>query len=259
MEERPGHLYDYPKYYDLIFGSDWKDEHDFLRDCFEKHASRKVTRLFEPACGTGRLMFRFAKSGYDIAGIDLNPNAVDYCNARLRRHGFPATARVADMSDFRVKQKFDAAFNTINSFRHLPTERQAEDHLRCIANALKTGGLYVLGLHLTPTKGPRQESEEWVGRRGNLAVVSRLWSEDLDLKKRNERVGMTFDVWTPTQQFRLVDEMNYRTYTAAQMKRLLAKVPQFQIEETYDFQYQIFRPIEITEWTEDVLFVLRKQ
>ena len=48
-----GHLYDYPKYYDLVFGSDWKAEIDFLQACFAKHARLSVKRLFEPACGTG--------------------------------------------------------------------------------------------------------------------------------------------------------------------------------------------------------------
>lgn len=258
MEERSGHLYDFPKYYDLIFGSDWKAEHDFLIECFDKHAGRKVQRLFEPACGTGRLMFRLSKSGYDVAGIDLNEKAVAYCNRRLERHGFAPTARVADMTDFTVKKKFDAAFNTINSFRHLSSEKQAVDHLHCIADALKKGGLYVLGLHLTPTKGPRQESEEWVARRGNLAVLSRLWSKSIDLKKRNEHLGMTFDVWTPTEQFRLVDTMDYRTYTASQFDRLLKKVPAWELVETYDFHYRIGKPIVIEERTEDVLFVLRR-
>lgn len=259
MEERPGHLYDFPKYYDLIFGSDWKAEHDFLIACFDKHAGRTVQRLFEPACGTGRLMFRLSKSGFDVEGIDLNDKAVAYCNKRLERHGFAPTARVADMTDFMVKKKFDAAFNTINSFRHLSSERQAVDHLHCIAEALQKGGLYVLGLHLTPTKGPRQESEEWVARRGNLAVLSRLWSQELDLKKRNERLGMTFDVWTPTEQYRLVDEMNYRTYTLPQFRRLLGKVQQFELVETYDFHYQIHRPRELHAGSEDVLFILRKR
>lgn len=258
MQEVPGNLYDFPKYYDIVFGSDWKEEFQFLEAAFQKHAQRSVSRVFEPACGTGRLLFRLAKAGYDVAGNDLNPHAVRYCNDRLQRHGFPATASVGDMADFRVKKKFDAAFNMINSFRHLPSEQLAEDHLRCIAAALKMGGLYVLGLHLTPTKGPRLESEEWVGRRGNLTVLSHLWSIGLDRKKRNERIGMTFDVWTPTKQFRLVDEMAYRTYTAAQFRDLLSRVNALECVETYDFHYNIDRPITITATTEDVVFILRK-
>ena len=107
-------LYDYPRYYDLVFGSDWKAEHDFLLAVFDTHAAGRVRRVFEPACGTGRLLFRLAQSGLAVSGLDLNPRAVDFCNKRLLRHGFPATAVVGDMADFRLRAPVDAAFNTIN-------------------------------------------------------------------------------------------------------------------------------------------------
>ena len=149
METIAGHLYDYPKYYDLIFGSDWAAEFKFLKAGFEMYAKRPIKRLFEPACGTGRLMIQFAKAGFEVAGNDLNGKAIDYCNERLVRHGYPATAFVGDMADFTVKKKVDAAFNMINTFRHLPTEKLAEAHLHCVAESLNKGGLYFLGLHLT--------------------------------------------------------------------------------------------------------------
>ena len=254
-----GNLYDYPKYYDLIFGSDWKSEFDFLMACFERHAKRPVKRVFEPACGTGRLLIKLAQAGYEVSGNDLNPNAIEYCNTRLQRHGFARATRVDDMSNFKLPRKTDAAFNTINSFRHLPSEATAESHLRCVANSLAKGGLYVLGLHLIPTAGGRCEDESWSARRGNLAVVSYMWSKEIDRRRRNERLGMTFDIYTLTNHFRIEDEMNYRTYTARQMQRLLGRVPEFEIAGTYDFAYEIDHPVEIETNTEDVVYVLRKR
>ncbi len=254
-----GSIYDYPTYYDLLFGSDWKAEFRFLEACFAKHAGRRVARLFEPACGTGRLLIKLAQKGYDVSGNDLNPRAVDFCNQRLARFGFPESIRVEDMSAFRSRRKADAAFNMINSFRHLATDRAAEAHLRCMAGAVARGGLYLLGLHLTPTEGNRIEVEEWAARRGNLSVLSRMWSIELDLKRRNERVGMSFDVYTLTRHLRILDEMDYRTWTARQMRSLLARVPEFELVETYDFVYDVDRPIEIKPATEDVVFVLRRR
>ena len=67
-----GHLYDYPKYYDLVYGSDWKAEFEFLSACFGKYGARLIRRLFEPACGTGRLLIKFAEAGYEVSGNDLN-------------------------------------------------------------------------------------------------------------------------------------------------------------------------------------------
>lgn len=259
MEVIEANIYDYPKYYDVLFGSDWAAEFKFLRACFEKHAGRPVGRLFEPACGTGRLLVKFAEAGYEVAGNDLNPKAVEYCNSRLKRHGFPATAVVGDMADFRLARKADAAFNTINSFRHLQTEAQAEGHFRSVANALAKGGLYLLGMHLTPAGYQVCESEFWSSRRGHLEINSRMYTLSVDRRRRQERVKFEFDVYTPTRQFRLSDEFTFRTYTVAQIRTLLARVPSLELVETYDFAYNINQPIAVNGTTEDVVFVLRKQ
>ncbi len=259
MEVIEGNIYDFPKYYDLLFGSDWKAEFVFFRQCFEKFARRPVKRLFEPACGTGRLLFRFAKAGYEVCGLDLNPKAVEYCNRRFERHGMQPPAFVGDMSQFRLKKKVDAAFNPINSFRELQTDQQAENHLQCVAEALRKGGLYLLGLHLTPVSVPRCQEESWSARRGNLAVLSQMRSLELDRRNRRELVQIDFDVYTPTRQFRISSKMVFRTYTAEQMWELLRRVPELEVVETFDFSYELEEPIRIGPETEDVVFVLRKR
>ncbi|MCA9247545.1 MAG: class I SAM-dependent methyltransferase [Planctomycetales bacterium] len=258
METRLGNLYDYPKYYDLVFGSDWKAEYDFLLAAFDRYAARRVRRVFEPACGTGRLLLPLAKAGYRVAGNDLNPKAVAYCNRRLARHGFKSTAVVGDMADFTLRRPVDAAFNTINSFRHLASESQARAHLECMANALAPGGIYLLGLHLTPTRGEAIDEESWAARRGNLAVISHMQTLSVDLKARMETVGMTFDVYTPTQNFRLANEIGFRTYTARQMRALLESDSAFEVAAVYDFAYEIDEPIRVGPETEDVVYVLRR-
>lgn len=259
MEIVEGSIYDYPIYYDLVFGADWSAEFHFLKACFAKHISGKTKRLLEPACGTGRLIFRFAKAGYQVAGIDLNPKAVAYCNERFAKHGLPETAWVADMADFTVPKPYDASFNTINSFRHLSTEALAVAHLKCMAGAIRPGGFYALGLHLTPTEAPPTDEEAWSARRGNLQVNTKMWPLSRDPKRRIERFGMRFDVYRPTEQLRIEDQLVLRSYTAKQFNQLLAKVPEWTVEEVYDFRYRINEPVEIDGSSEDVVYILKRK
>ncbi len=252
-------IYDFPKYYDMIFNADWAKEVKFLDACFQKHAKRKVKRVFEPACGTGRLLVKLTKLGYELSGNDLNPKAVDYCNQRLRRHGLPESVTVDDMSNFQLKKRVDAAFNLINTFRHLGTEEQAEGHIRCMAEALNPGGVYLLGLHLLAGKGELMDEESWTGKRGGTSVTSYMWTKKLDRAGRMEHLGMNIDVVTPTTEFRIQDEMHYRTYTAAQMQALFSRVPQFEVAETYTFRCEIDKPEPVSEWSQDVIYVLRKK
>jgi SAM-dependent methyltransferase len=258
MEAQQANVYDYPRYYDLVFGSDWKAEFDFLQAAFARYSRHQVRRIFEPACGTGRLLFRLGKAGYEVAGLDLNPRAIEYCNRRLERHGLPASAWVGDMADFRLRRRVDAAFNMINSFRHLPDETSARRHLTMTAQALRSGGLYVLGLHLTPTRGTAMDEESWSARRGHLVVNTRLWTRQRDRRRRKEYCGMVYDVYTPTQHLRLKDEIVFRTYTWPQFRKLLQDVADFEIAGIHDFGYDIEEPTTIDACTEDVVFVLRK-
>lgn len=251
-------IYDHPKYYDLVFGNDCAAELRFIQGVIDKHLKGQATRLFEPACGTGRLLYGLAKRGYEVEGIDLNPNAVEFSNHRFERHQLTPTAWVADMSNFRTKRKWDLAFNTINSFRHLTTENAALRHLQCMAKGTRRGGLYLIGLHISPTSADPCEEESWSARRGHLSVLTRMWTAERNPQKRFERFGMTFDVYMPTRQFRIEDELKMRSYTQSQFQSLVDKDGLWTIEETYDFGYDINDPIQVDSATEDVVYVLKK-
>ena len=252
-------IYDHPKYYDLVFGSDCAAELKFIQAVNERFLDGKAKQLFEPACGTCRLIHGLAKKGHRVEGIDLNEKAIEFGNKRFQRAGFPQTARVADMADFSPDRKFDLAFNTINSFRHLPTAKLAEAHLTCMAKGAKRNAVYLVGLHLNPVDGETVDEESWSARRGHLAVLTHMWTESRDAKARMDRFGIHFDIYTPTKQFRITDVLSMRSYTHQQFLRMIEHEGSWTIEAAFDFRYQIDSPIELDDASEDVVFVLRRK
>ena len=259
MEVLNESIYDHPKYYDLVFGADCAAEVKFILGCADEYLTRAPKRMFEPACGTGRLLFSLAKRGFDVSGLDLNTKAVAFCNARFERHKMDHRAFVADMSDFQVKGRYDIAFNTINSFRHLGSEESSRQHFDCMAKTVRVGGLYLLGVHLTPTKAPPSESESWSARRGHLAINTHMWTRDRNPRRRVERFGIRFDVHSPTRSFRIEDELVLRSYTQRQMDQLIASNGLWEKVATHDFGYDISDPIQVDATTEDVVYVLRRK
>ena len=260
MDTTQASIYDFPTYYDLVFGSDTAAELRFLAKCFERFVDRPVKRVFEPACGTGRLIYRLGQKGFEVGGIDLNEKAVEYCNERLERLGIKGRAQVGDMSDFEVKRPFDAAFNTINSFRHLQSEEAARGHLESMARATRKGGIYVLGLHLTPTVGEPTDEEAWSARRGQLSINTYMWPVEKNAKKRLERFGIRFDIYRPTGSMRIEDILELRSYTAKQFQGLLKSVESvWDVAEFYDFAYDIRKPTFLNASTEDVVVILRRK
>lgn len=260
MQKTKASIYDFPTYYDLVFGSDTAAEMQFLEKCFQRFVEGKVRRVFEPACGTGRLIYRMGRLGLEVGGIDLNEKAIKYCNRRLERMKLKGRAMVGDMTDFAVKRPYDAAFNTINSFRHLQTEAGARGHLEAMSRAVRPGGIYALGLHLTPTRGETTDHESWSARRGQLSINTYMWPIEKDPKKRLEKFGIRFDVYKPTEMLRIEDALELRSYTARQFQQLLASVASvWEISEWYDFSYEADKPIKVGPTTEDVVVILKRK
>lgn len=166
---------------------------------------------------------------------------------------------VGDMADFEVKEPFDAAFNTINSFRHLPTEKSAVAHLDCVSRAVRVGGIYVLGLHLTPTVGDATDEESWSARRGQLSINTHMWPIEKNTRKRLERFGIRFDIYKPTDSMRIEDVLELRSYTLKQFRNLLESVTSWETLEFYDFAYDIRKPAKLGPDTEDVVAILKKR
>ena len=164
---------------------------------------------------------------------------------------------MGDMRNFRFRRKFDAAFNLINSFRHLTTGRGAVSHLRCVAGALRRNGIYVLGLHLTPTSRVPASKEVWEARRGSLSLKSCMWTIDRDLRQRKERLGFSYTVRMPSRQFRVASELVFRTYTVNQFTRMIRNSGVFETTAVYDFGFKGEQ--KLGPDTEDAVVVLRKR
>jgi SAM-dependent methyltransferase len=251
--------YDYPQYFDLAFRSETRMEADFLEAAFKKYARRPVRSLLEPACGSGRLVAGMASRGYRMSGFDLSRPMLEYARRRLEKTRPCRAAFEADMAEYRLPRPVDAAFNTFNSFRHLLTEKAARQFLECTADSVHPGGIFVLGLHLVPLDAEEGSSERWTARHGKTRLTVTLRVTDFNRRKRIEQLRVSSLVRTPLRIVRLRSEFPYRLYTAAQLKRLLASVPQWELCDVFDFWYEIDQPRKLDDEMSDTLLVLRRK
>jgi SAM-dependent methyltransferase len=255
--------YDHPKYFDIAFSSETRMEADFIEAACTKYCPFPAKRMLEPACGTGRLVTEMAARGYDMTGIDLSEPSTEFLKRRLARKKLQATVRVDDMADFRLPSPVDAAFCTFNSFRHLTTEKAARRHLECVADSLRPGGIYILGLHLLPLDVDEESTERWTERQGNTQVTVTFRVLEADRRSRIEQIRVSMLVREGRDEkmktIRLRDEFPLRMYTPAQFRRLLNSVPAFELCDIYDFWYEIDHPLEFNDDLADSVFILRKR
>jgi SAM-dependent methyltransferase len=251
--------YDYPRYYDIAFQAYTRREADFIEAACRKYCPFRARRLLEPACGTGRLITELATRGYELSGFDLSQPGLRYLRRRLTRFRLYAEIFEAEMSNFRIGQPADAAYCVINTFRYLLTEQAARGHLECIAGSLRPGGIYVLGLHLLPLGGHKEDSDCWTQQRCETKVTVTVQLLRTDRRRRIEDVQLCLMARRRSKELRLQHAFQLRTYTARQFRRLLDSVPSLELCGVYDFRYDIAQPFAPNNEMAYSVFVLRRR
>lgn len=251
--------YDYPRYWDFAFSDETDFEADFIEAAAKKYSKIPVRAMYEPGCGGGRLVVEMVNRGYELTACDTSQTALSYLQQQLAAAGHTASVHLADMAGFRTSQPVDLAFNTVNTFRHLTTETSAREHLQAVADSLRTGGLYILGLHLMPPDADEEDSENWSVEQDDLRVNVFLEVTDFCRESRLEKLRFELTVQDGSQHLRLQTVYTMRLYLARQMQDLLASVTDFEICDVYDFCYDIDEPLELNDDLGDTVLILRKR
>ncbi|MEM9799964.1 MAG: class I SAM-dependent methyltransferase [Planctomycetota bacterium] len=251
-----------PKYYDAIFDVDSEMEANFLEAVYAKHATpgpRGRRRVLEPACGSGRLLVEMAKRGWKVHGFDLEPAMVEYSRERLAAEDLTGSVAKGDMSDFKVRGTFDLAHCFVSTFKYLLTEEAARGHLQSIARALRPGGIYALGFHLSWYEYRDKTNERWTTERDGARIDCTIVGWPADRAERREKVQARMKVIEGGVEKRSKTTWWFRSYDAAQVRSLLRSVPELEHIATYDFHYEIDEPQTFSDEQCDTLLILRRK
>jgi SAM-dependent methyltransferase len=251
--------YDQALYYDIIFDVDSDREADFLEGVSRRYGRGAPGRALEPACGTGRLLVEMGARRWRMTGLDLSAGALAFARGKLRAAGLSARLLHTPMQSFALAPTFDLAFCLVNTFRYLLSEDDSRRHLQCVAAALRPGGIYVLGLHLTDYHDRSSGEERWRGEREGVKVFCAIGGEAPNRAARRERVEARLTVHQAGRRRRFRSDWTFRTYGPRQLRSLLASVPALEHVATHDFDLDASRPTEFGGDQLDQMLILRKR
>ena len=228
-------LYADPMVYDILYTPGTAGEVSAFEKIEEEFAGRRLRKnrlWFEPACGTGRYLRVAQGRGRRIAGFDLDEGQLAYARDRLK--GPPGGLFTADMTSFanaaqRAGLKpgsVDFAFNPVNTIRHLESDRDMLRHFAQVADLLKTGGIYLVGLSLTDYGNLLPEEDLWQTARGRCKVsqlVNYLPPEPGTKTGRIETVISHLTVQRPRGIQHYDDTYGLRTYDEKQWRDLIKR------------------------------------
>jgi SAM-dependent methyltransferase len=108
-----------------------------------------------------------------VIGFDINPAMIRLVNRKARAAGVAAPKIYrGDFSEFTLKSQVDSAYMLIDTVRHLTNGRALRRHFRSMREAIRPGGVYVIGLDLAdPDADGPVAGQSWTTERGDRKVT----------------------------------------------------------------------------------------
>ena len=161
------------QFYDFYDGpEDREEQFDFYASLFAPESGE----LLDLTCGTGIVTIELARRGFRITGLDYDEDMLAIADRKLAAEPAEVRQRIslqlADMKDFTINKRFNAALIPSNSFGYLFKLDDQRACLKRIAEHLQPGGILVIE--------ERYFSPEGVTRMVNLRWVERTWTSRIN-------------------------------------------------------------------------------
>ena len=104
-------------------------------------------RILDLACGFGRHSLELARRGWDVTGIDITEDYVNYANETARKENLNAHFYCQDIREVTFREKFDVVLSMADgAIGYLENEEENEKIFRVAARALKPGGKHFMDI-----------------------------------------------------------------------------------------------------------------
>jgi SAM-dependent methyltransferase len=212
-------VYDYPLYYEIAFSyQEVKRQADFFEEVAKKFGKVPVKRILDIACGPSPQLRELSKRGYEAVGLDISPRMLTHLKKRAQEERVKVETVEADMNNFKLKKQCDFAFILSGSL-HVDSNQQFLQHLDCVCNALRNGGLYLFeNFSLRLNQSPKQE---WTTKQGEIEVTTRWEATTKDELEQLEEEKLTLKVNDHGKRKTFTSTFHPKTFAPQELKALI--------------------------------------
>ncbi|MBW7675002.1 class I SAM-dependent methyltransferase [Chryseobacterium chendengshani] len=157
--------FDTPYYHLLYNNRDYTEAENFITKLTQELQLPQSSKIIDLACGKGRHSVFLNKLGYDVLGLDLSQQSIEF-DKQFENESL--TFKVHDIRNAIDSEPVDAVFNLFTSFGYFDNETDDRNVFKSVYDALKPNGYFVLDYL----------NEEYV--RKNLVPESTVQREGID-------------------------------------------------------------------------------
>ncbi len=203
--------------------------------------------VLDVACGTGIPTILLAERGYRVIGVDRSQEMLAVLEKK--KGNLPVEVVCADIRDFQLPYRVDAAISLYDSINYLLTEEDLERCFSCVFRALMPGGVFAFDVNtiygLAEGWGTRTLTRE------TEDIIS-IWQNYFDPGTRISTLRLTFWEKLPdgTPGEKLEEVHQERAYSTEDIKRILQRAG---FDEIHFFHHGGFLPV--SPWTVRMMVV----
>ncbi len=138
----------YSKYYDLLYkDKNYKAESDYVHALINKYSIGSKL-LLELGCGSGNHAQHLSKIGYHITGIERSEEML---NEAVQKNIQNFTPVLADISEYKLQQKFDVAISLFHVVSYLNSNKDLINCFKSVNESLVTDGIFIFDVWFAPS------------------------------------------------------------------------------------------------------------
>ena len=132
--------FDTPYYHTLYKNRDYKEAQDFMSNLTHKLGLNKGASILDVACGRGRHSVYLNKLGYNVTGIDLSQNSIDFAKTfendslKFKKHDMCVS----------LEDSYDAVFNLFTSFGYFEKDESNVNAIKAMRANMKANAYGVI-------------------------------------------------------------------------------------------------------------------
>ncbi len=225
--------FDSPLYH-ILYKHRNQEEANLFIDNVVKHLKIKKANILDLACGKGRHAYHLAQKGFDVVGVDLSPESIQYANTMYQLPN--VEFYVHDMRlPFRVNY-FDYIFNLFTSLGYFNDLKENEKVFESIHIGLKKNGYILIDFmnaekvvnHLVPRENKQIDGYQFYIRKEvkNGKIIKHIQIEKEE-KEKNK-------IWMFREEVQILMQHHFHTF--------LNNTGFTLVKEFGDYQLNAFHP-----------------
>ena len=118
------------------------DYENWSQYLIEKLRAFPLSVGLDVGCGGGWFTRAFQKQGYQMTGLDISPEMLDYAQEKALKKGIRSEYLLGDITSFRTPKKYDFATAINDCINYIPKQKLSKA-FKSVKAALKKGGIFL--------------------------------------------------------------------------------------------------------------------